>query len=173
MAEVQWYYARNDQQYGPVTASELRQLADAGRLTPDDLLWREGMDAWTTAINLRGLFDPPSGGTTTSTGVAGRIANASAPLRPIATGGSTATSAPASLRSLLRVTQIMLWSLCVLVVLGGLILFTRAFLISHEPAELAEAGAVSCTFFVAAYVLARAGEKLSRLLLNASRRRQR
>lgn len=173
MAEVQWYYARNDQQYGPVTASELRQLADAGRLTPDDLLWREGMDAWTTAINLRGLFDPPSGGTTTTTSVAGQIAGPNAPSRPIAIGGRVTASAPASLRSLLRVTQIMLWSLCVLVVLSGLILFTRAFLVPHEPAELAEAGAVSCTFFVAAYVLARTGEKLSRLLLNASRRRQR
>lgn len=173
MAEVQWYYARNDEQFGPVSASELRQLADAGRLTPDDLLWREGMDAWTTAINLRGLFDPPTGGKATSTGVLPQISSPNVPARPIAVGGRTSTSAPASLRSLLRVTQIMLWSLCVLVVLGGLALFTRAFLVPHEPAELAEAGAVSCTFFAAAYVLARAGEKLSRLLLNASRRRLR
>jgi hypothetical protein len=156
-----------------VTASELRQLADAGRLTPDDLLWREGMDAWTTAINLRGLFDPPAGGTATATTVSTQIAAPNAPARPIAVSGRSVATAPASLRSLLRVTQIMLWCLCVLVVLGGLVLFTRAFLVPHEPVELAEAGAVSCTFFVAAYVLARAGEKLSRLLLNASRRRQR
>jgi hypothetical protein len=171
MAEVQWYYARNDQQYGPVSATELRQLADAGQLTPDDLLWREGMDAWTTAINLRGLFDPPA----SAAAAAGspRLASPGAPARPLTVRGNTPPSAPASLRSLLRVTQTMLWCLCVLVVLVGLVLFTRAFLAAHQPAELAEAGAVSCTFFVAAYVLARAGEKLSRLLLNLSRRRGR
>ena len=56
MPEVQWYYARNDQQFGPVSAAELKQLADGGKLSPDDLLWREGMDSWNTAINLRGLF---------------------------------------------------------------------------------------------------------------------
>ena len=65
MAEVQWYYARNDQQFGPVSAAELKQLADDGKLSPDDLLWREGMDSWNTAINLRGLFSdeaPPGKG---------------------------------------------------------------------------------------------------------------
>ncbi len=48
MAEVQWYYARNDQQFGPVSAAELKQLAEAGRLSPDDLLWRGRMEQWTT-----------------------------------------------------------------------------------------------------------------------------
>ena len=42
MPEVQWYYARNDQQFGPVSAAELKQLADSGKLPPDDLLWHEG-----------------------------------------------------------------------------------------------------------------------------------
>ena len=58
MADIQWYYARNDEPFGPVSATELKQLADSGQLAPDDLLWREGMEAWTTAVNLRGLFSP-------------------------------------------------------------------------------------------------------------------
>jgi len=166
MGEVQWYYARNEQQYGPVSAAELRQLADAGRLTPDDLLWREGMDAWTTAINLRGLFEPALA---KSQG-ADELNGTPAILRPAAPA-PRAAAAPQSLRALLRVTQMMLWSLCVLVVLVGLILFTVAFLRTKDSAELTATGAIYSTFFVAAYALARAGEKLSRLLLQGARRR--
>ncbi len=58
MAEGLWYYARHDQQFGPVSAADLKHLADACELSPDDLLWREGMESWSTAINLRGLFSP-------------------------------------------------------------------------------------------------------------------
>ncbi len=56
MADVQWFYARDDKPMGPVSPTELKHLADSGELRPDDLLWREGMEAWTTAINLQGLF---------------------------------------------------------------------------------------------------------------------
>jgi hypothetical protein len=73
-----------------------------------------------------------------------------------------------SLRSVLRTTQILLWTMCVLVVLAGVALFTRAFLTADDPSEEAAAAAV---FFIAAYVLARSGEKLARLLLARGRRR--
>jgi hypothetical protein len=174
MAEVQWYYARNDQQFGPVSAAELKQLADDGKLSPDDLLWREGMDSWNTAINLRGLFSDdaaPGKGLAEPIIAPPRTEAQHAPHRPPA-NGSQASSA-VSLRSLLRSTQIILWTICVLVVLAGVILFTRAFLSTNEPSEQAAAGAIFSTFFIAAYVLARTGEKLSRLLLAASRRRSR
>jgi len=172
MPEVQWYYARNDQQFGPISAAELKQLADVGKLSPDDLLWREGMDAWNTAINLRGLF---SDDTAQGKGLADPII---APPRTDAQRGparpqSGAAQAPVALRSLLRTTQIILWTICVLVVLAGVILFTRAFLGTKDPSEQAAAGAIFSTFFIAAYVLARTGEKLSRLLLAGSRRRSR
>ena len=172
MAEVLWYYARNDQQFGPVSAVELKQLADDGRLAPDDLLWREGMDTWATAINLRGLFVEDSA----TLDVKNVAPSATALLKPTPrpqTGGALPGVAPDSLRFILRATQIMLWSMCVLVVLSGIVLFTRAFLIAKEPAEEAAAGAVFATFFLGAYVLARCGEKLSRLLLAVSKRRSR
>jgi hypothetical protein len=173
MADVQWYYARNDEPFGPVSAAELKQLADAGQLKPDDLLWREGMDAWTTAINLRGLFgsDPPGDtGTVASSAVAPAGERAVARPRPPAAGH---VSSHARLQSLVRTTQIMLWSMCVLVVLAGVVLFTRSFLGAKDPAQEAAAGAVFSTFFIGAYVLARAGEKLSKLLLGYARRRPR
>jgi hypothetical protein len=62
--------------------------------------------------------------------------------------------------------------MCVLVVLAGVVLFTRAFLVARSPQEEAAAAAVFVTFFIAAYVLARSGEKLARLLLARARRRR-
>ncbi|MCA9268967.1 MAG: DUF4339 domain-containing protein [Planctomycetales bacterium] len=52
-----WYYAQNDEQHGPVTAQALREMAHAGRLGRDDLIWREGMERWAPAHKVRGLFD--------------------------------------------------------------------------------------------------------------------
>jgi hypothetical protein len=168
MAEVQWYYARNDQQFGPVSGTELKQLAEAGRLSPDDLLWREGMDAWTTAINLRGLFSEEPGTVKPAEGAPVTVGQAAAGRVP-----TSAARAPVSLPSLLRTMQTVLWTVCVLVVLSGLVLFTRAFLNAKDAGQEAAAAAVFSTFFIAAYVLARAGEKLARLLLARSRRRAR
>jgi hypothetical protein len=57
MASTEWYYAHDGQQAGPVSAVELKQLADAGRLRPDDLVWQEGMKDWTPARKVKGLFE--------------------------------------------------------------------------------------------------------------------
>ena len=57
MNPVEWYYARDNKQAGPVSAVDLKQLAAAGQLRPDDLVWREGMTEWSAARNVRGLFE--------------------------------------------------------------------------------------------------------------------
>lgn len=163
MPDVEWYYARNDKQFGPVSAGELKQLADAGDLAPDDLLWRDGMDAWTTAVNLRGLFEPDS-----TTVDKSPIVPAPADIRP-----RRPPSSGVSLLGFVRFTQVTLWTVCVLVVLVGAVLFTRAFLNARDASEEAAAGAIFSTFFIGAYVLARSGDKLSRLLIAVSRRRGR
>jgi hypothetical protein len=158
MAETLWYYARHDQQFGPVSATELKSLADSGRLAPDDLLWREGMDAWTTAVNFRGLFAAEIGAKQAVPSVVrdGEISVVGRQEPPPLDGRA--------LHSVLRVTQMVLWGMCVLVVLAGVTMFTRAFLVAEDPRQEAAAAAVFCTFFIAAYVLARCGEKLCRLL---------
>ena len=121
---MQWYYARNDQQYGPVSAADLKQLAEAGQLSPNDLLWREGMDAWTTAVNLRGLFledgaNPTSRPAPNLVAAVDRLeAHATNIPRPVRLD---------RLRRQLRIAQMFLWSLCVVAVLLGVVLFTRAF----------------------------------------------
>jgi hypothetical protein len=57
MTPVEWYYARDNKQMGPVSAAELLRLATAGQLGPDDLVWHEGLTEWASARNVRGLFD--------------------------------------------------------------------------------------------------------------------
>lgn len=57
MKPVQWYHAREKQQFGPVSAAELKQLAQAGTLQPGDFVWREGLANWVAAREVRGLFD--------------------------------------------------------------------------------------------------------------------
>lgn len=57
MAPVEWYFACGDEQFGPVSAARLKELATAGELRPDDLVWREGMEDWAEARYVKGLFE--------------------------------------------------------------------------------------------------------------------
>lgn len=43
---MEWYYALNGHQTGPVSESELRQLLHDGVVTPATLVWRAGMADW-------------------------------------------------------------------------------------------------------------------------------
>jgi uncharacterized RDD family membrane protein YckC len=53
---TEWYYAKDGEKYGPVSTPQLKQLASAGHLQPDDLIWREGLDGWARASQAKGLF---------------------------------------------------------------------------------------------------------------------
>jgi uncharacterized membrane protein len=44
-----WFYAANNEQKGPVNESELKASLATGKLTPDTLVWKDGMDNWTAA----------------------------------------------------------------------------------------------------------------------------
>ena len=61
MSQVEWYYARDNRQMGPVSSAELKRLATFDELRPDDLVWREGMTEWAAARNVRGLFEEDGG----------------------------------------------------------------------------------------------------------------
>ena len=57
MAEAVWYFADGDVQRGPITEAQLRALIGTGNLTPEDQVWKEGMEDWTPAGEIPGLFD--------------------------------------------------------------------------------------------------------------------
>lgn len=44
---MNWYYESGGQQQGPVTETDLDRLLGEGKITPDTLVWREGMSGWT------------------------------------------------------------------------------------------------------------------------------
>lgn len=50
--DANWYYLRGDETIGPLPAAELRRLFRAGKLTPETLVWRAGMQDWVPASSL-------------------------------------------------------------------------------------------------------------------------
>ena len=56
----EWHYTNDGSQQGPVSASELKQLAASGSLSPSDLVWKEGMAEWKPASSVKGLFLSPA-----------------------------------------------------------------------------------------------------------------
>ncbi len=57
----QWYYAHQGQQSGPVSTEQLKQLAASGQIQSSDLLWKQGMAAWSPANTVEGLFGAAGG----------------------------------------------------------------------------------------------------------------
>ncbi len=45
---VQWFYGQNGVHAGPIAEHELHVLISNGAVTPETMLWREGMPAWLT-----------------------------------------------------------------------------------------------------------------------------
>lgn len=56
-----WYYAKNQEQFGPVPIEDLRKLARAHELQPDDLVWCEGMPDWVPAGQIPELTPSTAG----------------------------------------------------------------------------------------------------------------
>ena len=46
---MDWFYAKNNQQNGPVTIEALVSMLQQGHVQPSDLVWREGMGNWQPA----------------------------------------------------------------------------------------------------------------------------
>ncbi len=63
MNDTMWYYAKDEEELGPVPTSKLKSMATSGDLLPSDLVWKEGMDDWAPAETLRGLFPANQSGT--------------------------------------------------------------------------------------------------------------
>lgn len=49
MTQDGWYVARDGKRSGPVTFDRLKQLAAAGKVQGDDLVWSDGMEQWVRA----------------------------------------------------------------------------------------------------------------------------
>ena len=58
-SSAEWYYAKGGTRYGPVSMDQLKELAARGKLGPDDLVWREGLETWVRARTIPDLPFPP------------------------------------------------------------------------------------------------------------------
>ena len=56
---MQWYYAEDGAQKGPVEEAVLEQLIAAGTVRGDTLVWQEGMENWERCDKVRGFAPPP------------------------------------------------------------------------------------------------------------------
>lgn len=61
---MNWFYAKDGQQIGPVEFSEIERLRSEGQLTEDTLVWQQGMASW---VKLSSLSQPSAGAPTGST----------------------------------------------------------------------------------------------------------
>ncbi len=55
MSEQQWYYLINQQQYGPITETELADLFRNGTIGYDSYVWAQGMEDWQPAKQVAAL----------------------------------------------------------------------------------------------------------------------
>ena len=58
----QWYYTHGGQKYGPIAEPDLVAMFESGQLTPDTMVWNEGLENWVSARDVIGLvpvtFEP-------------------------------------------------------------------------------------------------------------------
>ena len=62
-----WYYAKDDRQCGPVSQDALCQMAAAGQLAADNLVWTDSMKDWAPASEVPGLLAPAGAAPATHT----------------------------------------------------------------------------------------------------------
>jgi hypothetical protein len=69
---MEWYYAKNNRQEGPVSGATLKSMIVSGEIASADLVWREGMTDWRPAAEINdfesagvvepaGIVAPPGG----------------------------------------------------------------------------------------------------------------
>jgi hypothetical protein len=56
-----WYYSRNGQSVGPIPLAQLKQLAAAGDVAPEDQVWHPSLAGWTVARRVPGLVPVRAG----------------------------------------------------------------------------------------------------------------
>ena len=85
---TQWYVAVEGRRYGPVTAEQLGAWAQQGRLTAQDLVWREGMAEWVAAGTVEELAALFAGGVAGATPAGGPPPTPPGGFAPAAAGPS-------------------------------------------------------------------------------------
>ena len=51
---MNWYYVENGKQNGPVNDEQFNEMSSRGQITPDTLVWHEGMPDWLPSREIKG-----------------------------------------------------------------------------------------------------------------------
>ena len=55
---IEWFLARDGQQHGPLSETEMRTFVDMGHLREQDLVWRSGFADWRAAPEVFAILKP-------------------------------------------------------------------------------------------------------------------
>jgi hypothetical protein len=58
---TEWYYLKNGEKVGPISSTELKNLAVKQEIMPSDLIWKEGLEKWVAAKSVKRLFEVVEG----------------------------------------------------------------------------------------------------------------
>lgn len=58
--KTKWFYAKLGKQFGPITAEELKELANQGKIIPSDFVWKTGLKQWVRSEQIKGLYNESS-----------------------------------------------------------------------------------------------------------------
>jgi hypothetical protein len=101
MSEAIWYYAQGDKEQGPVTLVQIKALIQAGKIKPDDLVWKDGMEDWLPAKTVPGLLsgeaplpEPAAAARAKTAAVAPKIEAPARPAEPTAPPAAAAGPPP-------------------------------------------------------------------------------
>jgi len=62
---MEWYFAENGRQSGPVSNEQLEEMVRSGRLASSNLVWRQGMATWQPYASVRAGTTPVASGANT------------------------------------------------------------------------------------------------------------
>jgi hypothetical protein len=54
---TEWYYLKNGEKVGPISSTELKNLAVKQEIMPSDLIWKEGLEKWVAAKSVDNLIE--------------------------------------------------------------------------------------------------------------------
>lgn len=86
---IKIFIEKDGRTLGPLSAADLKALADSGKLMPDDLVWQEGSQTKVPAKQVKGLLF------TNPTGISGRPGDSTGVDAEVTTGFSTGVVCPA------------------------------------------------------------------------------
>jgi hypothetical protein len=87
----QWYFSKGEKKFGPYSSTQLKQLADNGKILPSDTVWKEGIERGVLAAKVKHLFSvSPTKSPPVQTA---KVPSASASTAPPASHGPSPTEA--------------------------------------------------------------------------------